>query len=223
MEPVATSFGPPRLPSSFTRTFGTMKSDRPFVPAGAPSMRASTRWMMFSARSWSPAEIQHLVPLMAYRLPSMCFARVFVAPTSDPACGSERHMVPAKRPASMCGRKRALSSGSAKCWITSAAPCVRPGYMLNAVLAPLCSSCRMTSMACGPPNPPASGGMANDTRPRSKSLFQASLKPAGVCTVPPSSRQPVRSPDAFSGPVTSVTKRAHWSMTASHSTRERCA
>ena len=100
-------------------------------------------------------------------------------------------MVPAKRPASMCGRKRALSSGSAKCWITSAAPCVRPGYMLKAVLAPLCSSCRMTSMACGPPNPPASGGMANDTRPRSKSLFQASLKPAGVCTVPPSSRQPV--------------------------------
>ena len=29
----------------------------PFVPAGAPSTRASTRWITFSARSWSPPEM----------------------------------------------------------------------------------------------------------------------------------------------------------------------
>jgi hypothetical protein len=89
--------------------------------------------------------------------------------------------------------------------------------MLKAVLAPLCISCRMTSMVCGPPKPPASDGIANDTRLRSKSFRHASWNPAGVCTRPPSNRQPLRSPGAFSGPVTSVTKRAHWSMIASHS------
>ena len=32
-------------------------------PAGAPSMRASTRWMMFSVMSCSPAEMKILVPV----------------------------------------------------------------------------------------------------------------------------------------------------------------
>ena len=36
----------------------------PLVPCGAPSMRASTRWTMFSARSCSPAEMKILVPVM---------------------------------------------------------------------------------------------------------------------------------------------------------------
>ena len=46
-----------------TRNFGTTKSEMPLVPAGAPSMRASTRWTMFSARSCSPAEMKILVPV----------------------------------------------------------------------------------------------------------------------------------------------------------------
>ena len=40
----------PGLPSASGRNFGTMKRLMPRVPAGAPSMRASTRWMMFSAQ-----------------------------------------------------------------------------------------------------------------------------------------------------------------------------
>ena len=48
-----------------TRIFGTTKSEMPLVPGGAPSMRASTRWMMFSARSCSPAEMKILVPEIA--------------------------------------------------------------------------------------------------------------------------------------------------------------
>jgi hypothetical protein len=63
--PVTTSFGLPREPSSSTQILGTMKRERPLVPDGAPSMRARTRWMMFSVRSWSPAEIQHLVPVIS--------------------------------------------------------------------------------------------------------------------------------------------------------------
>ncbi len=57
---VLTSFGLPSAPVSSTRTFGTMKSVSPFVPAGAPSTRARTRWMTFSVRSWSPAEMKNL-------------------------------------------------------------------------------------------------------------------------------------------------------------------
>ena len=44
--------------------FGTMKSEMPFVPSGAPSMRASTRCTMFSVRSCSPPEMKILVPLI---------------------------------------------------------------------------------------------------------------------------------------------------------------
>jgi hypothetical protein len=47
-----------------TRFLGTMKSESPLVPGGAPSTRASTRWMMFFARSWSPAEMKILVPVI---------------------------------------------------------------------------------------------------------------------------------------------------------------
>ena len=63
--PQETPFCAPSAPSSPTRIFGTTKSEMPLVPAGAPSMRASTRWMMFSARSCSPAEMKILVPVIA--------------------------------------------------------------------------------------------------------------------------------------------------------------
>ena len=43
---------------------GTMKSEMPFTPSGAPSMRAITRWMMFSDMSCSPAEMKILVPVI---------------------------------------------------------------------------------------------------------------------------------------------------------------
>jgi hypothetical protein len=41
-----------------------MNRERPLVPGGAFSTRASTMWMMFSARSWSPPEMKILVPLI---------------------------------------------------------------------------------------------------------------------------------------------------------------
>jgi alkylation response protein AidB-like acyl-CoA dehydrogenase len=43
---------------------GTMKSEMPLMPSGAPSIRASTSWMMFSARSCSPPEIQIFWPVI---------------------------------------------------------------------------------------------------------------------------------------------------------------
>ncbi len=52
----------PGLPSASGRNFGTMNRLMPRVPPGAPSIRASTRWMMFSARSCSPELIQIFWP-----------------------------------------------------------------------------------------------------------------------------------------------------------------
>ena len=64
IEPQVTPFGPPSEPSSLTVSLGTTNSEMPLVPAGAPSMRASTRWTMFSERSCSPAEMKILVPVI---------------------------------------------------------------------------------------------------------------------------------------------------------------
>jgi len=54
MEAQIRSLRAPRLPSVFTRNFGTTNSEMPFTPAGASGSRASTRWTMFSAMSCSP-------------------------------------------------------------------------------------------------------------------------------------------------------------------------
>ena len=53
----ATSLLSPDEPSALMRSRGTMKSDSPLVPGGAPSMRASTRCTTFSVKSWSPDEM----------------------------------------------------------------------------------------------------------------------------------------------------------------------
>ena len=54
----------PIEPSSLTRNFGTRNRDRPLIPAGAPSTRARTVWMMLSVKSCSPAEIQIFWPVI---------------------------------------------------------------------------------------------------------------------------------------------------------------
>ncbi len=64
IEPQETAFRVPASPSASGRNFGTMKSEMPFVPSGAPSMRASTRCTMFSVRSCSPAEMKIFCPVI---------------------------------------------------------------------------------------------------------------------------------------------------------------
>ncbi len=76
----------------------------PRVPEGAPGRRASTRWQTFSTRSLSPQVMKIFCPLMA-KLPSpLSTALARSAPTSDPACGSVRFIVPDQRPAISFGR-----------------------------------------------------------------------------------------------------------------------
>ena len=64
IEPHITPLRAPTEPSAFTKNFGTINSVMPLVPSGAPSMRASTRWITFSAMSCSPAEMKILVPVI---------------------------------------------------------------------------------------------------------------------------------------------------------------
>ena len=55
----------PARPSAPGRSFGTMKSEMPLMPFGASGVRASTRWMMFSVKSWSPEEMKIFEPVTA--------------------------------------------------------------------------------------------------------------------------------------------------------------
>jgi hypothetical protein len=43
-----------RVAVSSRMNLGTRNSDRPLTPAGASGVRASTRWAMLAAMSWSP-------------------------------------------------------------------------------------------------------------------------------------------------------------------------
>jgi len=68
------------------RFFGTM------TPGGAPVILARTRWMMFSLRLWSPAEIHILCPARRKVWSPWGSARVSMSARDDPACGSDRHI-----------------------------------------------------------------------------------------------------------------------------------
>ena len=60
-----TPLASPGAPSAVSRNFGTMKRLIPLMPGGASGRRASTRCTMFDVRSWSPAEMKILLPVMA--------------------------------------------------------------------------------------------------------------------------------------------------------------
>ncbi len=100
----------------------------PFTPGGAPGMRASTRWTMFSVTSCSPAEIHILLPNRRNCGPNgespSGSARVATSASDEPACGSERHMVPANRPS---------SSGRANASICAGEPCASSRLAFAAV------------------------------------------------------------------------------------------
>jgi hypothetical protein len=66
---------------------------------------------MFSVSSCSPPEIHIFEPNSRYVPSGRGSARVTMSPSEDPACGSDRHMVPLNRPASIGATKVAICSG----------------------------------------------------------------------------------------------------------------
>ena len=93
-------FRAPTLPSASKRNFGTMKIDRPFVPAGASGARASTRWTTFEVMSLSPPEMKIFSPVSVYlpSSPATGTALARLSPTAEPAPASVRHIVPDHSP-----------------------------------------------------------------------------------------------------------------------------
>ena len=62
IDPQRTALRSPTVPSRAVRSLGTMKSEMPFVPAGASGRRASTRCTMLSVKSCSPPVMKIFVP-----------------------------------------------------------------------------------------------------------------------------------------------------------------
>ena len=188
IEPQETAFRAPSEPSLFTIIFGTMNSDMPLVESGASGVLASTRWMMFSVRSCSPAEIKILVPVTAYEPSSCGTARVRIKPRSVPHCGSVRFMVPSHSLAISLGRYLACCSGEPLARMDEMAPVVRPGYIPKAWLAEAMNSSKTKPSTCGSPCPPNSSGIESVPQPASRYWSNAALKPLGVETLPSACR-----------------------------------
>mmetsp|Transcript_28953 Transcript_28953/g.87654 ORF Transcript_28953/g.87654 Transcript_28953/m.87654 type:complete len:214 (+) Transcript_28953:849-1490(+) len=115
---------PSETPSSLNESacFGTRKREMPLVPAGAPGSLASTMCTMVPPKLFSAAVIHILFPRILY-VPSGCGCAVVRMSVSDePACVSERHMVPHQSPLSSFGSTCARCSSVPWCCRIFAAP-----------------------------------------------------------------------------------------------------
>src|SRR5687767_13676862 len=107
------------------------------------------------------------VPLMLYWPSGRLIAVVVQLPTSDPACGSVRHIVPAHLPLNMLGTYVLISFSLPNARMTSAAPCVSAGYMLNDVFEPHMNSSTIIASVNGPACPPCFSSTASVRHPAS--------------------------------------------------------
>ena len=144
-----------------------MNSEMPLTLWGAPVVLASTRWMMLSLRSCSPAEMKILVPVILC-VPSSCgSARVRIRPRSVPHWGSVRFIVPVQRPCTMFGRYICFCASDPTAVIAACAPSFKPGYIENAMLALDRNSATAVPTTWGSPCPPYSGDAVKVPQPPS--------------------------------------------------------
>ena len=123
-------------------------------------MRASTRWMMFSARSWSPPEMKILVPWMLY-VPSALLASRVVVRRADVGAGvrlGEAHRAAPLAVEHLRARRSRSAPGVPNAAITSAAPCGEPRvHVEGRVGAGQHLLDHQRERDIGPPWPPCSG------------------------------------------------------------------
>ena len=157
----------PSRPSASGMNFGTMKRLIPFVPSAPSGRRARTRWQTLAVMSLSPQVMKIFCPVIA-KVPSP-FGTAFVrsAPTSEPACGSVRFIVPDHSPEVSFGRYRALIASLAWCSSASICPLERSGFNCKARQAPDIMSSTPNASEIGRPIPPCSGLAAMPTQPPS--------------------------------------------------------
>ena len=87
------------------------------------------------------------------------------APTSEPAAGSVRFMVPVHSPATSFSAKVAFCASVPCAWINSTAPWVNSGQSASDMLAPFHISPSATATAQGSPPPPNSGSNGTPFQP----------------------------------------------------------
>ncbi|MNP52012.1 hypothetical protein D3C76_1463730 [compost metagenome] len=122
---------------------------------------------MFSARSWSPAEMKIFVPVMR-KLPSAKgSARLRSRPRSVPQCGSVRFMVPVQRPSIIGGRNSAFCCSVPPLAMALAAPWVNPANIEKARLALVMISRTAMPSTWDSPWPPYSGEAVRPVQPAS--------------------------------------------------------
>src|SRR6185295_9494867 len=104
---------------------------------------------------------------------------VLQSPTSLPAWGSVRHIVPPHWPETIGPQYWARWASVPKLAISSAAPSVRPAYIWKLVFEPLISSLASAWSVSGASWPPYCDSTDSTAQPASCNFFQASLKPVG--------------------------------------------
>ena len=122
---------------------------------------------MLSARSCSPNVMNSFCPVIRHVPSSAGAARVVSAPTSEPACGSVRFIVPVHSPVTIFGRYSSRCSSLPWCSSMSIAPWVNSGHSEKAMLAAVISSCRAMPTSHGKPPPLYSGGNGTAGHPAS--------------------------------------------------------
>ena len=204
----------PSEPSALTRNFGTTNSEIPFTPSGAPGVRASTRWTMFSAISCSPHVIKIFVPKILNVPSPTGSARVRTSARSEPAWGSVRFIVPVHSPEMSLGTNSCFCSSVPAVSKASIAPSVSNGHSANDRFAAFSISMQAVAISLGRPWPPYSSGCCTPCQPPCPNCAKASLKPGVAVTTPSFQLLGLRSPSTLSGATTSPVKRALSSSTA---------
>lgn len=130
---------------------------------------------MFSDSSCSPPEIHILFPKRRY-VPSSCrSARVRTSASDDPACGSERHIVPRNRPSTMGRTKVSICSFEPCARMRLALPIVRNGYAAVPTFAAWNQAKHASATTDGSWPPPTSWSMVLAMSPDSPKTRSASF------------------------------------------------
>ena len=106
-------------------------------------------------------------PVIRHDPSSAGTARVVRAPTSEPAWGSVRFIVPDHSPVTIFGRYTSRCASLPLCSSMSMAPWVSSGHSEKPMFADVSSSCIATPTSHGNPPPPNSGGNGTAGQPAS--------------------------------------------------------
>ena len=148
---------------------------------------------------------------MRYEPSAWGSARVFSNPTSDPQCGSVKHIVPVHSPDISLGKNVAFSSSEPCESMALIAARDKLPYIVHAMFALAMISSTQRLIDRGSPWPPNAGFPAMEGHPPCTYVAYASAKPAGVLTTPSFHEHPVLSPDARNGNNSFSANRAHCS------------